>query len=137
MDGIWTSFGLLHARILYARITRRVMRVLLPLNAVPLFSLRASHEAFNRTSLTALNPVNHGFKKTVLHLFARAKLRTVDKCNSSAIAVPAARRSTDNNGGSDDQTTPRPRKNAIRGMSDKLLRIRREAWASIVYHTAR
>lgn len=62
-SSIWISFALLHARILYARITRRVMRVLLPLNAVPLFSLRASHEALNRTDLTVLNRVNHGFKK--------------------------------------------------------------------------
>jgi len=56
--------------ILYARITRRVMRVLLLLNAVPLFSLRASHEAFNRTSLTVLNLVNHGFKKPS-YIFSR------------------------------------------------------------------
>lgn len=83
------SFGLLHARMLYACITRRVMRVLLPLNAVPLSSLRASHEAFNRTSLTVskLNPVNHRVSESVLYLFVRAKLRTVDKGSSFAIVV--------------------------------------------------
>lgn len=67
------------------------MRVLLPLNAVPLFSLRASHEAFNRTNLTMLNPVNHEFKKPSYISFRAYKIvASVDKPNNFASTSPIA-----------------------------------------------
>lgn len=44
VGSIRTLFMLLHTRILYAHITRRIMWVLLSLNAVPLFSLRFSYK---------------------------------------------------------------------------------------------
>lgn len=62
------------------------MRVLLPLNAVPLFSLRASHEAFNRTSLTVLNPVNYGLRNRLIS-FRACKITNIDRRNNFVIGI--------------------------------------------------